>query len=165
MQKVAAAATYPLPGKSGARVFEWKAEGTYWIRKAMSRGYIEQQWGSMAEGHLCYDSFRNEWDYCELFNPAAEPPEEEDNNNMQHDYYHGQYVIEPGSPQMLHARQGVDAVSSANDAISTNNLRQSYLNCHSGGEIIKPEPMDVILCSRYGFPYITLLCGTTHTRC
>lgn len=43
-QKIAYAATYTLPGQHGARVLEWEVEGKWWLRKAIPRGYIEEQW-------------------------------------------------------------------------------------------------------------------------
>lgn len=152
MQKVAAAATYALPGKSGARVFEWEMEGTYWIRKAMPRGYVQEQWGSMAHGHLRYNSFRNEWDYCELFDPDAEPPTDDDDyDDFEQDYFHGQDSLDAASQQTPCSRKGVDALPPTNTAFGTTNLHQAYVDRYSGGVLTQPEPMAVVLRLRYGF--------------
>ncbi|KZP04088.1 hypothetical protein FIBSPDRAFT_674151, partial [Athelia psychrophila] len=85
MQRIVSAEAYPLPGKRGAKVFEWEKEGSYWIRRVMSRGLVEQRWGDMAPGHLRYNSFANEWDLCELFDPTAEPPADEEYDDLEHD--------------------------------------------------------------------------------
>lgn len=151
LQRIAAAATYPLPGKKGARVFEWEAEGKHWIRKAMPRGYVQQQWASMAEGHLRYNSFRDEWDYCELFDPSADAIVEDDYDDLVHDYFHGQDSVDDVLQETPHSRRGLDAVPPPSTPFGTNNLHLAYIDHHSAAVFMQPESMDVILRLRYGF--------------
>lgn len=149
-QKVAHASTYPLPGRHGARVFEWEPEGKWWLRKAMPRGYVEEQWELIPRGHLRYDSFRDEWDFCELFDPSAELPLDEDHDDLLHDYFHGQDSWTPAMHETPLTRRVIDGAAPCDCPFGTTNLDADPVP-QSSGAITQPESMDIVLCSRYGF--------------
>lgn len=148
--KIAHAASYALPGRHGARVFEWELEGRWWLRKAMPRGYVEEHWGSIPQGQLRYDSFRDEWDYCELFDPSAELPEDDDHDELIHDYFHGHDDWSEAKPEMPLTRRIVDGAAPSDSSFGTQNLNADRVPTTTGG-ITQPEPIDVVLRSRYGF--------------
>lgn len=159
MQRIAAAETYSPPGKRGAKVYEWELVGKYWTRKVMSRGYIEQQWGNMARAHLKYDSFANEWDYCELFDPSAGPPPEEDYDDLEEEYFHAS-AGDDTSHEKPHSRSVVDSVGES-IPFGMKNLEKAYVAPGNRGEFTLPEPLDVILRLRYGFRGENLATSTT----
>lgn len=150
-QKIAAAEAYALPGRQGARVYEWVAHGKHWIRTALTRGYVEQQWELMAPGHLRYDSFRNEWDYCELFDPAAEATIDDDYDDLARDYLQGPDSSNEASPETPRSRRVIDGVAPRDSPFGTKNLDQEYVDAQSASELTKPEALDIVLGSRYGF--------------
>lgn len=151
MQRIARAEMYPLPGKIGARVFEWELEGNYWIRKSMSRKYVEQIWEIIPQGHLQYDSFQNEWDYCESFDPSAQPRAEQDYDELEQDFLVGMHAIDVDSTETPHARPGADAQIARHATLGVRNLEQAYAPAAQRGVFTPPEALDVILASRYGF--------------
>lgn len=158
MQRIASAEAYPLPGKRGAKVFEWEKEGSYWIRRVMSRALVEQRWGDIPPGHLRYNSFANEWDLCELFDPTAELPADEEYDDLEHDYIHG-LAVEKAGHEMPRARTLTGATNGQDVPMGTNNLEEAYAPFPNRGAFTQPEPLDVVLRSRYGFsgyPYSSM---------
>lgn len=151
MQRIASAETYALPGKHGARVFEWEVQGACWIRKAMTRACVEQDWHSMAPGHLRYNSFRNEWDYCELFDPSADAIDDEEYEELAYDYLHGQDVPNEAPQETPPRRRVVDGVAPSDCPFGTKNLDQHYGDTQQSGIFTQPETVDIVLASRYGF--------------
>lgn len=151
MQRITSAERYPLPGKSGARVFEWELEGNYWIRKSMPRKYVEQIWTDIPPGHLRYDSFANEWDYCESFDPSAQPPTEEDYDELEQAYLIGTHTIDVDSTETPQACSGADAQVVRHATLGIRNLEQAYVPAAQRGVFTPPETLEVILASRYGF--------------
>lgn len=165
MQRIAAAGKYPLPGSNGPRVYQWKQDGKDWIRKILSRGYVEQRWGDMAEGHLEFNSFGNEWDYCELFSPSAEPYSDEEYDDLANDYFTGVYSIEDASHETPRRRHAADSNAPQDNPFGMRNLEQAYVPASKRGFFTEPEPLDVILFSRYGFraPTTSEVADTTDT--
>lgn len=149
MQRITAAEKHPLPGKKGAKVYEWELEGKYWTRKAMPRDYVTEQWQNMALAHLKYDSFANEWDYCELFDPSAEPPPEEDYDDLARDYF-SLDTGDDASHETPPTRRVVDTTGEC-IPFGMNNLEKAYQPSGNRGVFTAPEPLDVILRLRYGF--------------
>lgn len=151
MQHIAAAEKYSLPGRKGARVYEWEPEGKYWIRKVLPRSYVEQRWEDMAEGHLKFNSFANEWDYCELFDPSAEPSADQEYDDMAHDYFTGVHSIEDASHEAPHSRHAADSNEPRDAPFGLKNLEQAYVPTSKRSVFTEPEPLYEILVSRYGF--------------
>ncbi|KAF7965219.1 hypothetical protein HWV62_45059 [Athelia sp. TMB] len=85
-----AQSSFPLPGKKGPKVWSWEQDGAFWVRTYMSRAEVDLRWGDIPNEHLKYNAFRNEWDYCEAFDPEAEPPADEYDEELHDFYLHGE---------------------------------------------------------------------------
>ncbi|THG92534.1 hypothetical protein EW145_g8683, partial [Phellinidium pouzarii] len=72
-----------VPGKRGARVYEWLESETsagVLVRMAVSRASVEDTWDNYRVSQKCYDGFHDEWDLCDEFDPAPRnygPPTDE----------------------------------------------------------------------------------------
>ncbi|KAJ7818845.1 hypothetical protein B0H14DRAFT_2601028 [Mycena olivaceomarginata] len=64
------AARGQVPGRGGARVFEWVKSSGHFIRTAGGRPRYEELWEEYGPSQRRYDSFHNEWDLCEAFGPV-----------------------------------------------------------------------------------------------
>ncbi|KZP13388.1 hypothetical protein FIBSPDRAFT_897426 [Athelia psychrophila] len=149
-QRTMAAEAYALPGKRGAKVFEWQKEGSHWICRAVPRGLVEKSWGDMVPGHLRYDLFANEWDHCELFDPSAKLPVDDEYDNLEYEYLHG-LAAEQALHEAPHACPVAVAAERDDAPMGTTNLEQAYAPVANQGTFMQPELLDVILVSHYGF--------------
>ncbi|KAF7981737.1 hypothetical protein HWV62_32347 [Athelia sp. TMB] len=141
LERVEHNASFPLPGKRGARVWEWEQDGVFWVRQPVSRAAIAENWINYAPGHLRYDSFNNEWDLSETFDPSAERPEDPWDEDAT-EAYMGNEVGHAGSDE-LRAPVPLD--------IQTAALEKSYSGTVYHGSSPIPEPLQDILRYRYGF--------------
>jgi hypothetical protein len=72
-QKEAHAAKHLPPGKQGARVYIWDDEDGFLIRRAAGRRNYETCWEKFGPNQRRYNSFYDEWDLCEEFDPTDGP--------------------------------------------------------------------------------------------
>jgi hypothetical protein len=83
-QREAHAAKDGVPGKKGARVYVWEDVDGFLIRRAAGRGHYQTYWEEFGRKQRRYDSFRDEWDLCEQFDPTdrldTDDDDEYDNN-------------------------------------------------------------------------------------
>ncbi|KAG5222644.1 hypothetical protein IMY05_C2442000300 [Salix suchowensis] len=82
MDRVKAASKSLDPGKKGAWVFIWEKDSGYDIRRHVGRREVGDIWSSFSESQRRYNSFRNEWDLCVDFDPAAIPDEDMDDDSF-----------------------------------------------------------------------------------
>ncbi|KAF4582619.1 hypothetical protein EYR40_002542 [Pleurotus pulmonarius] len=82
MDRVKAASKGLDPGKKGAWVFVWENDSGYDIRRHVGRREVGDIWSSFSESQRRYNSFRNEWDLCVDFDPAAIPDEDMDDDSF-----------------------------------------------------------------------------------
>ncbi|KAF9495078.1 hypothetical protein BDN71DRAFT_1431207 [Pleurotus eryngii] len=95
MDRVKAASKGLDPGKKGPWVFVWEKENGFDIQRHVGRREVSDIWSSYSESQRRYNSFRNEWDFCVDFDPAAIPDEEMD---YEHD---DDYDTSPTAPPPL----------------------------------------------------------------
>ena len=69
---------FKRPGAKGPKVYEWEeARPGVWLRRYVSRAEVRDRWLLYADSQKRYDSFFNEWDLCEAFDPLATTAEAE----------------------------------------------------------------------------------------
>jgi hypothetical protein len=76
-----AAAGHCIPGRGGARCFTWEEIDGFMMRTYLIRSTIEDSWGGFARSQRRYDSFYNEWDLSEYFDPSAIADDDEDEDD------------------------------------------------------------------------------------
>ena len=79
-QKETNAAIGRVPGRKGARVYIWEDEDGFLVRRAAGRSNYETVWQQFGPKQRRYDSFRDEWDLCEEFDPTDEPVDDDDDD-------------------------------------------------------------------------------------
>jgi hypothetical protein len=81
MARIAHASKFLVPGKSGARVFYWEDVNGFRVRRAAGRRNYDSIWEGYGDKQRRYDSFRNEWDLCEDFDPTDGPEEDSESDD------------------------------------------------------------------------------------
>jgi hypothetical protein len=79
-QREAHAAKDLVPGRKGAKVYIWENVDGFLIRRAAGRKNYEGYWQDSGPKRR-YNSFFDEWDICEEFDPTGGPAEEEDDDD------------------------------------------------------------------------------------
>ncbi|KAK7038367.1 hypothetical protein R3P38DRAFT_3182459 [Favolaschia claudopus] len=82
--------------KKGARVFMWEEVNGFWVRKALIRGEVEDEWYEFAPSQRSFDPVKNEWDLCKPLDSKADVPDNGEYDDDDDDYMDG--WIDPKSP-------------------------------------------------------------------
>ncbi|KAK7034816.1 hypothetical protein R3P38DRAFT_2473874, partial [Favolaschia claudopus] len=61
--------------KKGARVFMWEEVNGFWVRKALIRSEVEDEWYEFAPSQRSFDPVKNEWDLCKPLDSKADVPD------------------------------------------------------------------------------------------
>ena len=68
-----AAAAKPYPGRHGPTVFMWTDDDNhgFLLRTRVPQGKVNNFWDEFTDSQKRFNSFKNEWDLCEEFDPKA----------------------------------------------------------------------------------------------
>ncbi|KAK6981383.1 hypothetical protein R3P38DRAFT_2808145 [Favolaschia claudopus] len=80
LQREAHAARGGVPGKKGARVYVWEKSNGHFVRMAGGRQRYDDIWEEYGPLQPRYDAFRDEWDVCDDFGPAAEDEDDDEDH-------------------------------------------------------------------------------------
>ncbi|KAK7051770.1 hypothetical protein R3P38DRAFT_2502236 [Favolaschia claudopus] len=72
--------------KKGARVFMWEEVNGFWVRKALIRSEVEDEWYEFAPSQRSFDPVKNEWDLCKPLDSKADVPDNGEYDDDDDDY-------------------------------------------------------------------------------
>ncbi|KAK7006430.1 hypothetical protein R3P38DRAFT_2555847 [Favolaschia claudopus] len=75
--------------KKGARVFMWEEVSGFWVRKALIRSEVEDEWDEFAASQRRFDPVKNEWDLCKPLDLKADVPDNGEYDDDDDDYMGG----------------------------------------------------------------------------
>ena len=78
LQREKVQSKFPNPGKKGPTCFQWVLTNGFRVRTPVTRAEAQDLWSSVPDSHKRYDSFRNEWDINEAFDPKGKGRSEDD---------------------------------------------------------------------------------------
>jgi hypothetical protein len=97
LQREAAQSRFPNPGKKGPVCFHWELIDGFQVRTPLSQAEAQDIWSSVPDSHKRYDSFRNEWDINDAFDPEGKGRAEDDKfNDLYDDDISGNAVLDVG---------------------------------------------------------------------
>jgi hypothetical protein len=98
-----------VPGRKGARVYVWEDVDGFLVRRAAGRRNYESYWEEFGSNQRRYNSFRDEWDLCEAFDPTDQPDDvdEGDDQDGDLDAHHFPLLPEENLPHIPDGNEGV----------------------------------------------------------
>jgi hypothetical protein len=73
-------------GRKGAKVYQWEDVDGAHIRTWINWGELEDIWEETPNKHMQYNTFDDEWDICEAFDPTKGIKDEDFFGNDQYEY-------------------------------------------------------------------------------
>ena len=125
LQRIQHAAKGNVPGRKGATVYVWEDVNGFLVRRAGGRQHYNRIWQDFGPTQRRYDSFRDEWDLCEAFDPHGEQ-DDDDEDWDDVDFRNDPLIPETDQPETDELPQGV--YSSSTDLQHHNDSTQVMLN-------------------------------------
>lgn len=164
LQRARAQSKFPNPGKKGPICFQWVLIDGFRVRTPVTRADAQDLWSSVPDSHKRYDSFRNEWDINEAFDPEGKGRSEDDD----FEEYDDSFDFAPSDVGRTARDNSGDIGPDASQQAVHNNLATLDASCtprHNVGEVTSDasqqavtldsardtESLDQLLSFRYGF--------------
>jgi hypothetical protein len=134
-----------VPGKRGARVYIWEDVNGFLIRRAAGKRNYEGYWEEFGHTQCRYNSFFDEWDICEEFDPTCGPEDEDDEDVGTGD----DFPLLPDSDTSDSPVEDGELTSSKSDLLRIHNV--NHPDDHQIAEVKVDEVADDVAYYRFGF--------------